>query len=79
MTLHTTKVIKAKNKFMHKRYVYRMNRSMHQIVYWLCEQNIYQCNGRITMKNGIITKRNPHNHGSDVVTGKQFDVKDPLI
>ena len=52
---------------------------MRQIVYWLCEQNIYQCNGRITMQNGIITKSNPHNHGSDVVTGKQLDVKDPLI
>ena len=32
------------------------------------EQNLYHCNCRITMKNGIIAKRNPHNHAPDVAT-----------
>ena len=61
---------KGKNKLMHKGYVKRINRSVDQTVYWLCEQNLYHCNDRITMKNGIITKRNSHNHAPDVAIGK---------
>ena len=40
---------KGKNKFMHRGFVYRINRSVDQTVFWLCEQNLYHCNGRITM------------------------------
>ena len=45
MTLHTTKVIKAKISPC----IRDMSISVDQIVYWLCEQNLYHCNDRITM------------------------------
>ena len=61
---------KDKNKLMHKGYVCRINRSVDQTVCSLCEQSLYHCNGRITMKNGIITKRNPHNYVPDISIGK---------
>ena len=48
------KVIKAKiNSCIYKRYVFRISRTVAQTVYWLCEQNLYHCNGRITMINFI--------------------------
>ena len=34
---------------MPKGYVYMINRSVDETVYCLCEQNLYHCNGRITM------------------------------
>lgn len=61
---------KGKKKLMHRGYVYRKNGERNETVYWLCEKSLDSCNGRLTVKNEIVTKEQPHNHAPDMSVGK---------
>ena len=58
-TLTYYKSNKGQRKLMDEGYVYRKNRTINETVYWLCEQNLYHCNGRLIVKNEVVTKRQP--------------------
>ena len=38
---------------------------MGETCYWLCEQKLEKCCGRLTVQNQIITKRKDHSHAPD--------------
>ena len=47
---------------LHEGFLYQIIRVVGETCYWLCEQRLEKCCGRLIVKNGIITKRKDHNH-----------------
>ena len=60
---------KGGRKLLYKGYIYTRNRERGQTSYWICEQRS-QCLGRLTIRNGIVTKENVHSHSPDRFTAK---------
>ena len=56
---------KGNKKLLHEGFVYQINRFVGETCYWLCEQRLEKYCGRLIVKNGIITKREDHNHVLD--------------
>ena len=52
MILYILKVIKGIKKLLHEGFVYQINGVVGETSYWLCEQRLEKCCGRLIVKMG---------------------------
>ena len=69
---------KGNKQLLHEGFVYQINRVVGETCYWLCEQRLEKCCGRLIVKNGIITKRNTPNRSSAEVQRSLADMKETI-
>ena len=62
--------VKGNPKLACKGFVYTKDKSKGQTWYWKCERGLDGCTGRLTVKDGIITKEKEHNHAPDTLVAE---------
>ena len=62
--------VKGNPKLASKGSVYTKDKSKGQTWYWKCERTLDGCIGRLTVKDGLITKEKEHNHAPDTSVAK---------